>query len=73
MWTSMKPEKKPFVVEVKNRRSLSRKGRTIWGNVDLKAAAADHVSVEQAADGAARTDAASPGSKAKQEPIDTVA
>ena len=34
----MKPEKKPFVVEIKNRRRLSRKEHSIWGKIDLKAA-----------------------------------
>lgn len=34
----MKPEKKPFVVEIKNRRRLSRKEHSISGKIDLKAA-----------------------------------
>lgn len=34
----MKPEQKPFVVEIKNRRRLSRKEHSIWGKIDLKAA-----------------------------------
>jgi hypothetical protein len=34
----MKPEKKPFVVEIKNRRRLSRKEHSIWRKIDLKAA-----------------------------------
>jgi len=34
----MKPERKPFVVEFKNRRRLPRKETSIWGRIDLKAA-----------------------------------
>lgn len=34
----MKPEKKPFVVEIKNRRRLPRQEHSIWGTIDLKAA-----------------------------------
>jgi len=34
----MKPEKKPFVVEVKNRRRQSTRQSSIWGAIDLKAA-----------------------------------
>ncbi|GEC31553.1 hypothetical protein ABIE78_000048 [Sinorhizobium fredii] len=44
----MKPEKKPFVVEIKNRRRLSRKEHSIWGKIDLKAAG-DQVDAEQTA------------------------
>jgi hypothetical protein len=44
----MKPEKKPFVVEIKNRRRLSRKEHSIWGKIDLKAAD-DHVAAAYAA------------------------
>lgn len=43
----MKSEKKPFVVEFKNRRRLSQKETSIWGRVDLKAAG-DEVAAEQA-------------------------
>lgn len=34
----MKPAKKPFVVEIKNPRRLSRGKNSIWEKVDLKAA-----------------------------------
>ncbi|MCZ7854686.1 hypothetical protein O9X99_19775 [Agrobacterium salinitolerans] len=34
----MKPEKKPFVVEFKNRRRQSTQPNSIWGAIDLKAA-----------------------------------
>jgi hypothetical protein len=34
----MKPEKKPFVVEFKNRRRQSAQQNSIWGAIDLKAA-----------------------------------
>ncbi|MBB3965815.1 hypothetical protein [Rhizobium metallidurans] len=34
----MKPAKKPFVVEIKNPRRLSRGKNSIWDKVDLKAA-----------------------------------
>lgn len=34
----MKPDKKPFVVEIKNRRRLPRQEHSIWGKIDLKAA-----------------------------------
>ncbi len=44
----MKPEKKPFVVEFKNRRRLPRKETSIWGHIDLKAAG-DTVSAEPVA------------------------
>ncbi|WP_018237789.1 hypothetical protein [Ensifer sp. BR816] len=44
----MKPEKKPFIVEIKNRRRLSRRDRSIWGDIDLKAAG-NQVDVEQTA------------------------
>lgn len=42
----MKPEKRPFVVEIKNRRRLSRKEHSIWGKIDLKAAG-DQVDAEE--------------------------
>ncbi|WP_429810015.1 hypothetical protein [Ensifer sp. B1-9] len=42
----MKPEKKPFVVEIKNRRRLSRREHSIWGKIDLKAAG-DQVGAEE--------------------------
>lgn len=44
----MKPEKKPFVVEFKNRHRLSRHEQSIWGKIDLKAAS-DQVAAEQTA------------------------
>ncbi|MET3523899.1 hypothetical protein [Mesorhizobium abyssinicae] len=44
----MKPERKPFVVEVKNRHRLSRHEHSIWGKIDLKAAS-DQVAAEQTA------------------------
>lgn len=44
----MKPEKKPFVVEIKNRRRLSRREHSIWGTIDLKPAG-DQVDAEQTA------------------------
>ncbi|NSX89102.1 hypothetical protein [Agrobacterium tumefaciens] len=34
----MKPEKKPFVVEFKNRRRQSTQQNSIWGAIDLKTA-----------------------------------
>lgn len=34
----MKPEKKPFVVEFKNRRRQSAQPNSIWGAIDLNAA-----------------------------------
>ncbi|WP_313614931.1 hypothetical protein [Agrobacterium sp.] len=34
----MKPEKKPFVVEFKNRRRQATRQNSIWGAIDLKAA-----------------------------------
>ena len=50
----MKPDKKPFVVEIKNRRRLSRQEHSIWGKIDLKAPG-DHVAAEEKSgeDGAA--------------------
>lgn len=44
----MKPEKKPFVVEIKNRHRLFRHEHSIWSKVDLKAAS-DQVAAEQMA------------------------
>lgn len=44
----MKPEKKPFVVDIKNRRRVSRQEHSIWGKIDLKAAG-DQVDAEQTA------------------------
>lgn len=46
----MKPEQKPFVVEFKNRRRLTRKETSIWGPIDLKAAG-DAIAAEQPAGG----------------------
>ncbi|NTE68106.1 hypothetical protein G6M85_21105 [Agrobacterium tumefaciens] len=42
----MKPEQKPFVVEFKNRRRLTRKETSIWGPIDLKTAG-DAIAAEQ--------------------------
>lgn len=44
----MKPEKKPFIVEFKNRRRLPRKESSIWGRIDLKAAGGE-IAAEQTA------------------------
>lgn len=44
--TIMKPEKKPFVVEIKNGRRLSRQEHSIWGEIDLKAVG-DQVAAEK--------------------------
>lgn len=41
----MKPEQKPFVVEFRNRRRISRKETSIWGRIDLKAAG-DEIAAE---------------------------
>ena len=53
----MKPEKKPFVVEFKNRRRPSRKEPSIWEKVDLKTAASQ-VATREATD---EEDATAPG------------
>ncbi|TPN80992.1 hypothetical protein FJ987_29650 [Mesorhizobium sp. CU2] len=45
----MKPEKKPFVVEIKNRRRLARREHSISGEINLKAAG-DQVAAEQTGD-----------------------
>lgn len=37
----MKRQTRPFIVEVKNRRSGARQNRSIWGDIDLSAIAAD--------------------------------
>ena len=42
----MRPEKKPFVVDFKNRRRRPRKETSIWGRIDLKAAG-DAISAEK--------------------------
>lgn len=44
----MKSQKKPYVVEFKNRRRLTRKETSIWGRIDLKGAG-DETAAEQAA------------------------
>ncbi len=48
----MKSQKKPYVVEFKNRRRLSRKETSIWGHIDLKGAG-DEIAEEQTATEAA--------------------
>lgn len=64
----MKPEKKPFVVEFKNRRRLTRKETSIWGRIDLKAAS-DVVEVEQmGTEAASMTRGQSPESEATPTP-----
>ncbi|MGV1988755.1 hypothetical protein ACQZ5N_19250 [Agrobacterium sp. 22-221-1] len=45
----MKPEKKPFVVEFKNRRRQSTQQNSIWGAIDLKTAS-DQVAANEMAD-----------------------
>jgi hypothetical protein len=45
----MKPAKKPFVVEIKNLRRLSRGKNSIWEKVDLKEAG-DQVTAERMAE-----------------------
>jgi hypothetical protein len=37
----MKRQTRPFIVEVKNRRSGAKQNRSIWGDIDLSAMAAD--------------------------------
>ena len=65
----MKPEKKPFVVEFKNRRRLSRKETSIWGRIDLKAASAV-VEVEQMGnDAASMINGQPPESEAMPTPV----
>lgn len=65
----MKPEQRPFIVEVKKRRSLSGKGSTIWGAIDLKSAT-DQIRDEQLVDG---RNATSAEPAAEREAADTVA
>lgn len=48
----MKSQKKPYVVEFKNRRRLSRKETSIWGRIDLRGAG-DQIAAEQTATEAA--------------------
>lgn len=48
----MKSQKKPYVVEFKNRRRLSRKETSIWRRVDLRGAG-DEIAAEQTATEAA--------------------
>lgn len=48
----MKSQKKPYVVEFKNRRRLSRKETSVWGRIDLKAAG-DEIAAEKTATEAA--------------------
>jgi len=49
----MKPEKKPFIVEIKNRRRLSRQEHSIWGKIDLKLAGDQVAAAEKSEDGVA--------------------
>jgi tRNA U54 and U55 pseudouridine synthase Pus10 len=44
----MKPEKKPFVVEFKNRRRQATQPNSIWGAIDLKAASKEVAAKEMA-------------------------
>jgi len=37
----MRKQKRPFIVEVKQKRSSPKKGRSIWGNLDIAAVAAE--------------------------------
>ncbi|NTB97297.1 hypothetical protein G6M84_12410 [Agrobacterium tumefaciens] len=45
----MKPEKRPFVVEFKNRRRQSTQQTSIWGAIDLKTAS-NQVAANEMAD-----------------------
>lgn len=60
----MKPEKKPFVVEFKNRRRLPRKETSIWGRIDLKAAGNAFAAEEMGNEAGPITDGLSPKSEA---------
>jgi len=51
----MKPEKKPFVVEIKNRRRLSRQEHSIWGKIDLKTAGNQGAAAEKSGENGAAT------------------
>lgn len=64
----MKPEKKPFVVEFKNRRRLPRKETSIWGRIDLKAASTV-IEVEQMGDAASMINGQPPESEATPTPV----
>jgi hypothetical protein len=44
----MKPEKKQFVVEFKNRRRQATQQNSIWGAIDLKAASKEVAAKEMA-------------------------
>jgi len=69
----MKPEKKPFVVEFKNRRRLPRKETSIWGRIDLKAAG-DAISAEEMVNEAeATTIGPTPKSEATPNPTPVIA
>jgi len=69
----MKPEKKPFVVEFKNRRRLPRKETSIWGRIDLKAAG-DAISAEEMVnEGEAIANGPTPKSEATPNPATIIA
>ena len=65
----MKPEKKPFVVEFKNRRRLPRKETSIWGRVDLKAAGNAFAAEQMGNEAGSMTNGQSPESEATPTPV----
>ena len=65
----MKPEKKPFVVEFKNRRRLPRKETSLWGCIDLKAAGNAFAAEEMGNEAGSVTKEVSPESEATPIPL----
>ena len=65
----MKPEKKPFVVEFKNRRRVPRKETSIWGRIDLKAAGNAFAAEEMGNETGSITNGVSPESDATPIPV----
>ena len=37
----MKPQTRPFIVEVKQKRGIQKRSRSIWGDLDLSASGAE--------------------------------
>lgn len=66
----MKPEKKPFIVEIKNRRRLSRQEHSIWGKIDLKVAGAQVAAEEKSGENGATIPMQQPETAAEQSTAD---
>jgi len=66
----MKPQKKPFVVEIKNRRRQFRRENSIWGNIDLTSASSKLASEQTGEDSGAAVPVRQPETSAKPNATD---